>query len=72
MSATPRRRADDWRTTSRTELNRRWFYDVATVLGYDPRQVIAVRMNQHEAVVTLEDPQGIRSIRHRLVAGDPT
>lgn len=69
MSA-PRRRADDWKLTSNVALDRRAFGHVATLLGYDPRAVVSIRLNDREAVVTHQGPRGIETVRHPVL--DPT
>jgi len=59
----PRRRADDWRTTSDKPLDRYWMRRIAMALDYDPRDVESIRMNQGEVTVILRD----RAIRHPMV-----
>lgn len=66
MTDQPRRRADDWKTDSGITLNRRWFHEIAARLGYNPRLVVSIRMNEHEAIVTYHEPRGMRTVRHRL------
>lgn len=66
--ATPRRRADDWKVESPVKLRNLVFKDMAIKLSYDPGDVMSIRMNPREAIVTVRGADGLpRSIRHELV-----
>lgn len=61
------RRRDDWKSTSPVTAKVKWLWDIAMHLGYDPRTVIAVRINRNEAVVTFTERDGMpRSVRHEV------
>ena len=59
----PRRRADDWRTTSDVPLDRHWFNRIAMALNYDPREVESIRINRNEVTIILN----ATAVRHRMI-----
>lgn len=59
-----RRRADDWKDTSGVRADPVWLTEIALSLGYKPTEVMSVRLNRGEAVVTYRDNGLPRCVRH--------
>lgn len=65
----PRRRAEDWKESSPTRLAKSFFTETVESLGYIAANVMSLRINHDEAVVTWKDQRmgGMpRSTRHPI------
>lgn len=66
----PFRRVDDWKKTSPITLPLNDYAMICKVLGYKTADVMSVRMNDRECIVTFHDPgnRGMpTSCRHEVV-----